>query len=102
MKRSEAVQAVITLNGGVRFGADTGVALPRYRFPSLAAADHCKAILDALLPSGSTGGVFLDGRLLIDLTFIDSQAEEQLAALTAKYERYVAMLVPLTGKEDHA
>jgi len=75
MTRSEAVTAVITLNGGIRHGSNAK-GLPSFRFPSLNAADHCKDILDAMLPSGATGAVFFDGRILVDLTFIDAQGKE--------------------------
>jgi len=73
MTRSEAVETVIAMSGGIRHnpGSDNIGNLSSYRFPSLDAADNCKAILDALLPDGATGAVYLDGRLLVDLAFID-------------------------------
>lgn len=57
----EAVQAIIALSGGTTY-----LGRCHYRFPTLKAADRCKAILDALLPEGSTGAVFADGRLIVD------------------------------------
>jgi len=60
MTHPEAVKAVITLCGGAAVNTS-----PVYRFGSLTAADRCKAILDALLPAGSTGEVCNTGLLMV-------------------------------------
>lgn len=60
MTRAEALRAVIDLLGGQQIGTST------FRFQGLEAADHAKAVLDALTP-GCSGAVFFDGRLMVDI-----------------------------------
>ena len=66
MKTFEAAEAIIHLNGGYELHDNSSehIRTVTYGFPSLSAADHCKAILDALLP-GATGAVFGPGRLML-------------------------------------
>jgi hypothetical protein len=68
MNTVEAVEAVIHLNNGHKLHDNSSDHYHTvvYGFSSLGAADHCKAILDALLP-GSTGAVFGPARLLVQI-----------------------------------
>lgn len=66
MTFNKAIEAIVALNGGVeRFTAGEINRMTKYSFPSLAAADHCKDILDALAPVRFTGAVYGPGWLLV-------------------------------------
>ena len=64
MTRTEAIDTLVALHSGVKTG-DYGIAGCMYRFDTLQAANQCKAILDALLPAGSTGEVAGAGLLMV-------------------------------------
>ena len=68
MNAFEAAEAIVHLNGGHELHDNSSgeIRTVTYGFPSLGAADHCKAILDALLP-GATGAVFGPGRLVLQM-----------------------------------
>ena len=68
MNTIEAAEAIVYLNGGhvLHDNSSGEIHTVTYGFPSLGAADHCKAILDALLP-GATGAVFGPGRLILQM-----------------------------------
>ena len=65
----EAAEAIVHLNNGHELHDNSSsehIRCVTYGFSSLGAADHCKAILDALLP-GATGAVFGPGRLVLQM-----------------------------------
>lgn len=66
MTKLDAIVAIASGCGGqvLRPSVQDGSS-PTFRFPSLDAADRCKAILDALLPPGHTGKVVGSGLLVV-------------------------------------
>lgn len=76
MNTFEAAEAIVHLNGGheLHDNSTGDIRTVTYGFPSLGAADHCKAILDAFLP-GATGAVFGPGRLILQLMLVDAGTE---------------------------
>lgn len=60
MTRSDAIDAIAEIFDGHRISEQ-----PLYRFPNVTVADRVKAILDAILPTGSTGAVAGPGFLMV-------------------------------------
>lgn len=66
MTAPEAIETIVYLAGGNLVGTRRPHATT-YRFANTTVADHCKAVLDALLRPGSTGEVCHTGLLMVDL-----------------------------------
>ena len=74
MTPSEALEAIITLAGGSPI-ATRNPASTAFRFTSAVEADRVKAVLDALLPAGSTGAVYGSGLLVVSMAAAGDHTE---------------------------